>query len=537
VARSADRLRAAGGPRIFLAALVLAQLCGTIAFATNGPIHNGWAFYQGGDQIWLATSSELLAGLHMPSALVGYGWPFVLIPILGLLGPDYVSALPAVVVLGLLLAPIATWLVYRTGELIGGRAMGMLAATAWVAAPFVSLLLFADRYHDRWVDQFLPQFTGLTAMADYPSMILLIGVAYLVLRSLEAEDDRVAILAGLVMGFAAATKPANLVFLLGPVLAYLLAWRLRPAVVSALAMLPSLATLAIWKQRGLGSLPILTLPEEHVAAGTSGPVVGTLDVGRYLDFDWDLLSKNISDLDAVLWGSDALKILPLVGLVVIGRLCLPAAGLLIGWLVAFVVVKGANGLSTVDSGSFFRLLMPSWPAYVMLVAAAPLLVTALRRRRDVPRRDPPQPIGRRALWTAGVLLAALPFLVVVASRPIEGPDRVVHVNSLPVPVTDRLHVHVEREPSGRTTITWEAQHLPARVFYRVFRSTSSQDTNCETTGADECHYDGELLATTRSLEHVDGSPPGGSTYRIGVGTNAFDDDTGGDVFLLSAQAD
>ena len=39
-------------------------------------------------------------------------------------------------------------------------------------APFVAIPLFVERYHAQYVDQFLPQPLGLTAMADFPSMVL-----------------------------------------------------------------------------------------------------------------------------------------------------------------------------------------------------------------------------------------------------------------------------------------------------------------------------------------------------------------------------
>ncbi len=43
--------------------------------------HNGWIFYQGGDQLWLYTTGWLLAHGHLAQPLVGYGLPTVLAPI------------------------------------------------------------------------------------------------------------------------------------------------------------------------------------------------------------------------------------------------------------------------------------------------------------------------------------------------------------------------------------------------------------------------------------------------------------------------
>lgn len=521
-------------PRIPLALLIAAQVGGVVAFALTAPVHNDWLWYQGGDQIWLATTSELLASLHIAPALVGYGWPLVISPVMGVAGPDYVSALPALVVLGVMLSAVCTLLVYLLGELVGGRALGLVAATTWAASPFVSLLLFADRYHDRWVDQFLPQFLGLGAMADLPSTALTLLAAYLLLRALRSADDNAALLAGLVTGFAAATKPSTLVFLLGPVLAVLLAWRFRPAVLFAAASVPSLVLLTLWKQRGQGEIPLFALEQSQMAAG-SGLPAATFSLERYMDVDWSVLAKNISDIEGVVTGAHVLEWLPLVGLLVVARLSLPAAGLLGGWLLSYLVVKGANARATVDSGSFFRLLMPAWPAYVILVAAAPFALALVLRRGVAPLRRPCRPVGRRPVVAVAVLTLAVPLLLVVVSRPVSGTDRVVLVNNLPAPVSDRLAVRVDREPSGRTTISWREQDLPARVYYRVYRWTPD-DTRCDTKGADECQYLGEILASTHELSHVDGSPPEGTVYRVGIGANAQDDANAGDVFLISPQA-
>ncbi len=54
--------------------------------------------------------------------------------------------------------------------------------------------------------------------------------------------------------------------------------------------------------------------------------------------------------------------------------------LLGGWLAAFLVVKGFSERATIESGSFWRLLMPAWPAYLLLFASIPLLVPTLARR-------------------------------------------------------------------------------------------------------------------------------------------------------------
>ena len=70
---------------------------------------------------------------------------------------------------------------------IAGRAFGLLAAAAWVVMPYAVIPLWRGDYHERYVEQFLPGALGLTALADYLSMVLLLVGALFFLRSLETK--------------------------------------------------------------------------------------------------------------------------------------------------------------------------------------------------------------------------------------------------------------------------------------------------------------------------------------------------------------
>ena len=85
----------------------------------------------------------------------------------------------------LVLGPIALLCVYGIATQIGGRLLGYWASFLWVAAPFASIPLFVDRYQERWAEHFLPQALGLTAMPDFPSMVLVLAAALYVVRSLS----------------------------------------------------------------------------------------------------------------------------------------------------------------------------------------------------------------------------------------------------------------------------------------------------------------------------------------------------------------
>ena len=84
-----------------LGVLIVAQITATLVLALSAT-HNGWVFFQGGDQIVNTTTGWLLGQLQIPPTEVGYIWPYVQIPITWVTGPTFVQALPAIVVLDVL---------------------------------------------------------------------------------------------------------------------------------------------------------------------------------------------------------------------------------------------------------------------------------------------------------------------------------------------------------------------------------------------------------------------------------------------------
>ena len=248
-------------------ALAVVQWLTTLAFALTVR-HNGWLLYQGGDQAWLMTTGWLLGGGELAPTYISYGWPLVLAPIMRLAGPSFITAMPPVIALNVLvLGPLALWAIYGLGARIAGRAFGLLAAAVWVVLPFAVIPLWRGDYHDRYVEQFLPGALGLTGLVDFQSMVLLLVGALLFMRALETRATLDSIAAGLVVGFAIGVKPSNGLFVAAPIVAALLARNLRPLLPFGLALLPALLTLALWKQRGLGTLPAFALEESRLAAG------------------------------------------------------------------------------------------------------------------------------------------------------------------------------------------------------------------------------------------------------------------------------
>jgi len=517
-----------------LAALALVQIATTGLFFLSVE-RNGWLVYQGGDQIWLYTTGWLLQGGILPTALVSYGWPLVIAPFALIGGPAFVSTLPAMIALDVLvLAPIALVAVFDIGQRIGGRLFGLWCTVLWIVAPFASIPLFVARYHDRWVSQFLPQALGFTQLADYPSMVVAVVAAALVLRSLGTPRLSQGVLAGLVAGFGLALKPANALFLVAAVVTYLLARKWRQGLAFAVALAPALITLALWKQRGLGQLPLFALGTTREAVGT-GSIAVQASIDRYTRIDWGVWKQNMSNLREFFWSARLAQWAPFAGTVAVARRSFPAAGLLLTWTMAYVFVKGSSGVASIESGSFWRLVMPAWPAYLILVAAIPLLVPTFQRRLG-DRLTPPRPVAARA-WVvvlAAVLLGALPFVAVAAVTTQRGPDRAIVVDNILTPV-DGSYIEVKAVRIGESVrLSWEDHGRFRPVFYVVLRTRDpGPDTTCLHAGADRCELKSVVLTRTRDNTYVDGSPQPGVTYRVAAAANWRDDPTSGDIFVIS----
>jgi len=522
--------------------LVGLQIVATIVLALAVD-HNGWVWFQGGDQIWLSTQGWLLGQLELPPTELGYLWSYALTPIMWITGPTYVQALPPLVVLQVLvLGPVALLCIYDLASRIGGRLLGYWASLLWAIAPFASIPLFVDRYQERFGEQFLPQALGLTAMSDYPSMVLVLASAVFVARSLDAARVTDAVLAGLLLGAAAAVKPPNLLMGVGAALAYLVARRWRNGIAFGVAIVPSLLVLVFWKERGLGGIPALGLEETHLAVGAATTAV-SVDLDQYLDFDLDHWLQQMDYMREFFFSARVAQWAPIAGLIAVLRVRRGAiASLLAGWLAAFLVVKGFSPRADIQANSFWRLLMPAWPAYLLLFAAIPLLVPTLAHRLGDRLRAPSSaPVTRRWLVVVAVLTVVVPATAMAVSSPLEGPSRALTQddagNFILTSVDESVELRVERVPDGNR-LTWNDGPWHAGVFYRVYRS-EGDDFECENTDghpAQSCYFFGTLLESVRERELLDAGAPPGTTYRIGVGTNWVDDPAFGDVFAFSPPA-
>ncbi len=547
VARLAALARSLPGqPWSLLGPLVLVQWAAVAAFALTVR-HNGWLYYQGGDESAYYTSAWALSQGHLPVTPIGWGWSTLLAPIALFAGNNFLHALPAIVVLQtVVLLPVALFSVYAIGCRLGGRALGYGAAGLWIGAPFALILAADPRYHDRYVEQFLPQALGLTGLADFPSMVALLAAAALILRTLDERGATNAALAGLVAGFAIGVKPANAIFLLGAGLAFLCARRIRDGLVFALALLPALVALAIWKQRGLGTMPLFALGGHVLAAGgLSLPEPPSLLAslgGHYVEIDWHRIDQNLVTLREFFWNTRLLQLLPLFGLVAVLRRSVPAAALLGGWFAAFFLIKGSNQYATVDSGSFFRFLMPALPAYFLLAMAIPLLVPVLgsraaragaRTRSGLQLRRPRLVVA----LTAFALAVAPALLFLAAPRLPERQAAKYFQNGTYIPVGGSLAVTPAVTPELAVRLTWPAAAPSGvSVLYRVLR-TDADPLSCAPVagGTPDCVFSQEMtvVALTRSLTFTDEPGVGRWWYTVGMVANWLDDETKGDMLLAS----
>ena len=538
--RTIDRLLER--PRTVVGTLIGLQIGATVVLALVAQ-HNGWVWFQGGDQIWLATQGWLLGQFELPPTELGYLWSYALAPIMWITGPTYVQALPPLVVLQVLvLGPIALLCVYDLACRIGGRVLGYWAAFLWAVAPFASIPLFVDRYQERFGEQFLPQALGLTAMSDYPSMVLVLASAVFVVRSLEAQRLHDAVLAGLLLGAAAAVKPPNLLMGVGAALAYLVARRWRNGIGFGVAIVPALLVLAFWKERGLGAIPALGFEETRLAVGAATTAI-SVNVDQYLDLDFDHWLEQMDYMREFFFSARVAQWAPIAGFVAVLRVRRGAiAALLAGWLAAFLVVKGFSPRADIQANSFWRLLMPAWPAYLLLFASIPLLVPTLARRLGERMRAPSSPpIARRWIVVVAALTVLVPAAAIAASSPLEGPEHALTQddagNFILTSVDRSVQLRVVGGPDGNL-LTWNDDPWRAGVFYRVYRS-DGEDVECENTDghpAQSCYFIGTLLESVRERTYFDAGGPSGATYRIGVGTNWVDDPAFGDVFAFSPAA-
>jgi hypothetical protein len=547
------RLAAAAGalerarPARVLAVFVAVQWLSVVALALTAR-HNGWVFYQGGDQLWYYTTGWLFAHGHVGQSQIGYLWSFLLAPIARVAGPNVANAYPAVILLDVLvLVPATTLALWGIAERIAGRVFAYWAAALWIALPFLGVEYANVGYHQRWTELFLPQALGLTAMADLPTTAAATVAAYFAARAIFDERPATtdALAAGLAAGAAVAIKPSTALFLLGPLLALAAARRFRLLVVGGAGLAPALLALLVWKWRGLGYLPFMhsTYDTVRLAAGAAvTPLAVSLNVGRYFNLDWHHLSLELDNVQEYFWSVRLVEWVVFAGAIGLARRSLRAALLVGGWFAAFVVVKGTYDPGSLVDASLLRHMLPSAPAFALLVAAVPLLLPrlpALARPRTEPGGGP-SPRTRAVLLAAGALATAVVPLAAIAAMPRPPDEREVTLaGETPIPNSTDIGLRAVVS-GGKVRLSWRPEH-PAggAVFYRILRTRAGTDSDftCYDQVNPICTLRFREVGVTRAGGFVDAPPRGGRwTYRVGIAANWLNDPGYGDVYALSGPA-
>jgi hypothetical protein len=517
-----------------LSALVAAQWLALLALAVTVQ-HNGWLYYAGGDQLWHYTGAYLLAHGHLPPAYVGYGWSMMLLPVSWFAGPNLVSALPAIVILNtLVLLPVALLCVYSIASQIAGRIFGYFAALLWIVVPYLGILFVEPGYHQKYTELTLPQLLGLTSVPDFPATVALLVCAVFCLRAADSTGWQAAAAAGLAAGWSIAIKPSNAIFLLAPAL-LLIVERRRALLAFGIGLAPAALTLALWKYRGLGELAAAPAESVRLASG-AGDLIRRIHSPSLNS--WAHLHQVLDALREHFWVARVMEWLPVAGCIAL--LARSRRGfLLVGsWFIVFLLVKGTYIPASVEDASFFRIMMPAFPAYLLLAAAIALLVPGVRAR---PERHSPMLTERKLsiALAAGVLVfAALPLGVIAATpRLHDGGRQAVRLGDNLLPVSDGIELTAATEGN---VVHLEWQPRPARstsVFYRVLRAKGvSGGVACAgrlRDSSDNCQLYMDDVATVRAPSFADRPGVGSWSYRIGVAANWLNDPTLGDVYVVS----
>jgi hypothetical protein len=524
-----------------LGALVVVEWLAVLALALTVR-HTGWIFYQGGDQLWYYTLGWLLGNGELAQTPVGYGWPAMLAPIARVAGPNLVSALPAIVLLNVLvLLPAAMFALYGIAARMGGRLFGYWALVVWIVVPFVGIRYTNLGYHQRYTELLLPQAFGLTGLADFPTMVAALVAIYFCARDVFSDRPQLldALAAGVAGGVALAIKPSTALFLAGPALAFAYRRRLASAGLFVAGMAPALLALVVWKSRGLGYVPLFgsALAPHPVAAGSS---LTAVDLGNYFNrLDWHRFTTNIDLLREHFWSGRVIQWLVIAGLIGMGRRSRPALLLVGAGFAAFVLVKGSA--ASVEDGSVFRLMMPAFPGFVLLLASLPLLLPHAPRRMSEWREafTGPSLRVRRGLVVAAVAVsAAVPLAAFAAASPRGGGADAASVlaGTPPVPVNVGLGLHAEVHGS-QVLLSWRR----TGGFYRVWRGPATQGggLTCDPAraGGRECVIALPEVGVTKEARFADRPGRGRWVYRVAVAANWLDDPQYGDVYLVTTPVD
>src|SRR5262249_24451159 len=150
---------------------------------------------------------------------------------------------------------------------------------------------------------------------------------------------------------------------------------------------------------------------------------------------WEHLHQVLLGFREHFWIARVIEWLPIGGL--IGLLIRSRRGALIvgTWFLVYLLAEGTFIPASIEDASFFRIMLPAFPAYVLLTSSIALLVPGVRARPAPVSPDKP---GRRLTITVFVafaffailplgVLAAVPRLHDQGALAVRSPDTLVPV--------------------------------------------------------------------------------------------------------------
>jgi hypothetical protein len=538
---AAERRLTAVRPVYGLAVLCALQVAQGFWFAFSTP-HNGWIWYSGGDATSYWSEQWAVGHLQIPQAVVGYGLPvyYAWVPLVA--GPSLLTGAAIICVFqAVVLVPLALVLFWLLAERLFGRVYAWVAAALWVAGPLLLLHGFVPKYH--WVfDQLflVPHWFGFTDMGDLPSVVAVLATMWLTLRAVDLRSGNDAVLAGLLGGLAIGIKPSNGFFVPAVLVLFLATRRWREAAHWAVAAVPAVVTLAIWKIHGLGRLPATSsYAQTKLAAGTHPLAVAG---SRYLPLDWHHFTEELINLREVFWSLRFIEFCVVAGAFGVIRKA-PARGLfVVTWFAGYGILKASSSGSDFPSATYYRLAEPGLPAFILLVVGIAFCVPALGRRTAAVAAVAFAKVTPRRIAPAALLLAVVPLVVVAvlqdpSTMHLARDENIVQE----APLTRTLDVSARRQPGGTVTISWRAPNAGgAHPWYALYYAPTQYspgltDNGCTRPdhGALECFLNTALrLGYTQSTTFVDHKSAAGRYYRVAV-LASYQKAQAGDLMLVS----
>jgi hypothetical protein len=525
-------------PLYVLTGFVAAEWLVTLAVAL-AVRHNGWLYYQGGDQLWHYVTAWVVGQGRLPHTSIGYAWSIVLLPFALVGGPNLVSPLPLIILLNVLvLMPVALLATYGIGTRIGGRLFGYWCAALWILVPLIGIKYADAGYHQRYTELLLPQSLGLTAMSDFPSLVSSVVAAYFGLRAAQDDAPWDGVFAGLFAGIALGIKPSDAPLLVGIGLALLWARRVRAGGYAVAGLAPGILALALWKGRGEGNLPILRsgAPGAHAA-----PVLGGLNIHQYIHPSWSFFTGQLHDIEQHFWSVRVLEWLAIAGLIGLLRRSRPAGLLFGGWFFSMLAVKWTSpNHGTIADSDLLRQSIPTIPAALMLLAGILLLFPGVPQRLTA---SVPRPWGshriRVGLAAALVTLFAVVPVALAAGFPLLSKTDTISyytqtgtVLSAPFPVDSSWHVSAV--PGAHAVhLRWRRlSPLGGTMDYVVLRSPTRDVTCDQTGGGAQCRINAGIVAAIHRTSVVDHPPAGTWIYRIAASASWINDPSAGNIFVV-----